>query len=280
MMQAARSAPPRPEVGASADDEGLRQPNIPLLVILTVLTLVAANGAALAISMTSKRIWGARVEIVFQPASDLGEAAADRQLFTQEVILRSRAVLDPVAKATRTPVTDVEKSLAIDILNQTNVIRVTVSSPDKETARVLAQRIADTYSQEVSSAGTSEYSSSVSQLQRRISQLSFGLAADQNRLAQLRADPAVTVAERDLAARVTSVQQLLAKLQDQLAGLEMRRFRLPAAEVLTRAYVLPTPLQPKPLQALAVGSLVGLFVATVIAIVLLWRGFRGTGQWD
>jgi capsular polysaccharide biosynthesis protein len=275
----------RPQLPARPEDDldagGWRQPTIVLSAIITAVTLVVANVAALTISLTSERIYGGRVEIIFQPAADLSEAAADRELFTQEVILRSRAVLDPVARETRIAVKELEESLAIEIVNQTNVIRVTVAGPDRATARVLAQRIADTYSREVSSAGTSEYDRSAKQFHTRISQLAASASASERQLAGLASDPAVTARERDLQARLTTTRQLMTKLQDQLARLETERFTQPQAVALTQAFDLPDPLQPRPLQALAVGSLVGLFVAAGIVLVLLWLGLRsGADQWD
>ena len=71
---------------------------------------------------------------------------------TQEVILRSRAVLDPVAGATGIPARRLEQALSTEVVNQSNVVRVTVADRDEPTAQRLAQLITEEYEKQASLA--------------------------------------------------------------------------------------------------------------------------------
>lgn len=122
-------------------------------VILGVIAVVpVAALAAFLISLTLNPVYGAQTDIIFDPGSGLSDAAANRVLATQEVVLRSDAVLGPVSSVAQIPTRSIDKSLNIEVVGQSNVIRFTVAHQDPDTARLLAETITDEYEEQISAA--------------------------------------------------------------------------------------------------------------------------------
>jgi capsular polysaccharide biosynthesis protein len=237
------------------------------LAAVVVCTLVA-----LPILLSRPAVYGAQADILVNPGVNLSDAATDRALVTQEVILRSRAVLDPVAGATGIPAPRLEAALSTEVVNQSNVVRITVADRDERTAQRLAQLITEEYEQQASLATLTGVARSTSYLEGQLRDLSASLATDQGQLTKLaRArgpGKPVTTKERQLQVAVATTRQRLETVQDQLAQGPLRQLEQSQSQLLVPAHVLGDPLSPRPVQAAATGVLVGLFVAAVIVLVL------------
>ncbi|MGH3922932.1 MAG: hypothetical protein ACRDTT_08710 [Pseudonocardiaceae bacterium] len=175
-----------------------RRPVTGIAVIFAIGVVVVSALAAFSASSDQKPLYAAQTDIVFEPGPDLSDTAADRALNTQEVVPRSEAVLGPVSRAMQIPIKEIDEALAIEVVGQSNVVRLTVASLNPATAQTLTQMIADEH-------------------RKRITAMSPGY-------------------------------ELL---------------------VLTPAHVLSDPLRPRPLQAAALGALVGVFIAAGMISVLL-----------
>lgn len=193
--------------GREVDMSGLRfRPRLRTawVVAVAVLVVVVCAGATLAFGLSRPRVYGARVDILLQPRADVSDSAVERAMLTQEVILRSSAVLDPVARAAGTSVDALRDATEVEVVGRSNVLRVTVGNRRRAAAVRLTQAVADQY----------------------------------RRVAGSVRPPAAGAPTLELTA-------------------------------LTGAEALDRPLQPKPVQALAAGVLVGLALAAGVTVALV-----------
>jgi capsular polysaccharide biosynthesis protein len=247
--------------------------------------IVICTLTALPIVLSQPRVYGAQADLIFNPGADMSDAAADRALVTQEVVLRSRTVLEPVAEATRIPVEGLKKALSVEVVNQSNVVRITVADRDADTARRVAQLIAEEYEKRTLFTTSAADQQPIAYLERQIEQLTASLAGMQarvDRLARRREpDAPMSTEERQLQLLATATQQRLARAQDQLTELQLGRLNQPRSRILAPAQVLEDPLRPRPVQAIAAGALVGVFVAAAIVLVLFRPRFAADrSMWE
>jgi uncharacterized protein involved in exopolysaccharide biosynthesis len=242
------------------------------IVALAAAAIVICTLAALPIVLSQPRVYGAQTDLIFNPGTGLSDAAADRALVTQEVILHSNAVLEPVAAATGVPLPKLEKALTIEVVNQSNVLRITVADRDPDTARRSAQLIAEGYEQRASSTTSTADQRSIAYLEGQIKDLAASLAETQGRADTLAgrrgSGTPASPEERQLRIVAATTQQRLRSVQDQLVQLPLKQLQQPQSQILVPAHVLEDPLKPRPVQAAAAGALVGVFVATAIVLVL------------
>jgi uncharacterized protein involved in exopolysaccharide biosynthesis len=247
--------------------------------------IVVCTLAALPIVLSQPRVYGAQADLIFNPGADMSDVATDRGLVTQEVILRSRTVLEPVAEATRIPVEGLKKALSVEVVNQSNVVRITVADRDADTARRVAQLIAEEYEKRILFTTSAADQQPIAYLERQIEQLAASLAGMQARADQLarrrEPDAPMSTEERQLQLLATATQQRLARAQDQLTELQLGRLDQPRSRILAPAHVLEDPLRPRPVQAIAAGALVGVFVAAAIVLVLFRPRFSADrSMWE
>jgi capsular polysaccharide biosynthesis protein len=249
------------------------------LGIGTVAAIAAAAVAtctlvALPIMLSRPSVYGAQADVLINPRAGQSDAATDRALATQEIILRSETVLDPVANATGIPVRRLEKALSVEVVNQSNVVRITMADRDAATAQRLTQLIVEEYEKQTSFPTAADLARATSSLEEQLRDLSATLAVDQGRLAKLASvrgpGKPIPTEERRLQVVVATTQQRLKIVQDQLAEAPLRQLEQaqPQPRILVPARLLKDPLSPRPVQAAATGALVGLFVAAVIIVVL------------
>jgi capsular polysaccharide biosynthesis protein len=247
-------------------------PSIRTVVAVAVAIVTAFALGAMLFGMTRERIYGAQVEVVFSPGADLSDNAVDRAMLTEEVILRSPAMLRPVGERTGTSVKALQDAISTEVVDQSNVLRITVRNRDRARAVALAGLIADQYQGRLTAGATGSEERLIAASQKLIERLSASLVRAQSRLDELagsrdpRAAPSVT--EQRAQAEVTRTVQQITVLQD---GLKASQDRQLQATFLTRGEPLLRPLEPQPLRELAAGLLVGIFVAAGVALALLRR---------
>jgi capsular polysaccharide biosynthesis protein len=244
--------------------------NLRLAVWLVATFVVVSAGAAFAFDRLQPPAYGAQADIIFQPSGGVSDFRAQRDVGTQPLILRGPAVLGPVSASTGIPVDKLEKAVSVDLLSQSNIVRVTVADPDRATAELVARAITTEYLKRFSPSGSTSIDSAATQLKQEVNQLSSSVSGMLDRLDRLaRERPAgqpPSPEERALQATSTATLQRITNLQSQLTALESRRFSDSDVSLLVPAHLLEGRLRPRAVQSLAVGVLVGLFAAAGVAV--------------
>lgn len=241
--------------------------------IATLLTLIPAVGAAV-FSSTREKIYGAVVEIVYDAApAATSPAQIDREFATQEVIVRSRTVLGPVAQKNRISIEELEEAVDVDVIPGTQVLRVIVADRDAAQASELSQAIAETYIGLAITQATRLGGRTAGEDEQRLERLT-------TKLATLESD-AAEAARRGQVARETAFRTEAAEVLRQIGSLRDRLNLVPGSSlkgtprVFVPAHILPQPLSPKPLRAAAGGALIGALIATAVVLYLLRRRTLG-----
>ena len=250
------------------------------IVLGSALLLVAVSTAvAYVVAGSGNRSYGAQAEVLFETSTPATASnGLPRDLATQKVVVRSRAVLTPVARATGVSVDELSRSLSVSVVGQSDVLRLTASRPSRAAALQMARAIASSYVGVVGRTFGAGLQAGRARLEHELEQLSSTLSdvdtqagrledARQEQLARGRFAPASTKQLR-LQAESQILLQRIATLQDRVAALELQRVTQPAAQILTPAYELEKPLGPRPLRAAAAGVLIGLVLAVGLVFVL------------
>jgi uncharacterized protein involved in exopolysaccharide biosynthesis len=191
----------------------------------------------------------------------------DRNLSTQEVLLASRTVLDPVATQFGVSADDLADELTTEVVDESEVIRVQFTDPSRAQAR------------KVLLAVLTQYVAVSNNPQRTAlrAYLDAQLADVQARLVTARADADAVddlgltqAAQAQINALVTREAALQAQIdEDQLAAIAG-----PAPQITVPPYVEHEAVSPQPLLATAGGALAGLVVALVVVAVIARRMTR------
>ena len=242
-----------------------------VLLALTIILLGAAGGVVGALVLP--KTYGARAEIFYPISQDQGgdPLRQNRELSTQLVLLKSRAVLGPVAQKQGRQFEDLDKDVSVKVLENSEVIQVEAYGSTKLAALQTLQAVMDGYlalagqlsgvahNLETQLASARQNST---QLQTRVQELTTAVlagTATQTSLNDARAQLAASLdREKMIQARIDEV-----KLTGQVGS---------NAQLLTPPYSLPDPVSPQPLIAAGTGALVGLLVAGGMAAV-------GAGRW-
>jgi putative MATE family efflux protein len=129
----------------------------PATLILLASAIVAVFGAAATgLSLLQPTVYGARADVVLIPRAELTDAAADRAMITQAMIIQGDAVLTPVAAATGIPLSRLRGEVSATIVGRSTILRLTVGDRNRDRAVLLAQLITTEYvrTAAASSAGT------------------------------------------------------------------------------------------------------------------------------
>ncbi|MDQ3276283.1 MAG: hypothetical protein M3Q39_14990 [Actinomycetota bacterium] len=261
------TADPSPEVEAPPADE----PRVQTLVVLALVIVLVGAVAGWVGALVAPATYVARAQVLYpitqeQPTGFLRE---DRNLTTQLVFLRSRAVLVPAAAAAASPVDEFEKDVTISLVDSSEIIEVEVRDGSPEAALRAVSAIVSTYfaaEQSAPKSGVRDY------LDGQLTDLRIQITDTRERLLELRGQPSegavtdaqVANADSELSALVGREQAVASQL-DQLEIVELAG---PTPELTTQPYALTKPISPKPLVLAATGALTGLVVAAgVVALV-------------
>lgn len=116
-----------------------------LIALLCVLVFLACALIPAAVSALLPRTYGGQVEFLLTPRVELSDAAVERALLTEEVILRSPSVLGPVAAQAGLSLESLQSKVTTGLVGQSNVLRLTVADHDQERAVSLADGIQRQY---------------------------------------------------------------------------------------------------------------------------------------
>src|SRR3712207_2424110 len=118
------------------------------LVLLALTIVLLGTAAGLAAALALPKTYGARAEILYNlsPEQRSGDPLRqDRQLSTQLVFLKSRAVLGPIAQKQGMQFQELDENLSVEVLQTSEVIQVEAHGNTKEAARQTLQAVMDGY---------------------------------------------------------------------------------------------------------------------------------------
>ncbi|MCA1835029.1 MAG: hypothetical protein LC721_01290 [Actinobacteria bacterium] len=241
----------------------------PRLVMLTLTIILLGAAAGLAAALVLPKTYAARAEILYsasQPQQGGDPLQQDRQLSTQLVLLKSRAVLGPVAQKQGRRYEDLDKDVSVSILENSNVIQVEARASTEPVALQTLQAVTNGYlalSGQPSgvarnlSAQLAEARQHTAQLQARIPQL----------ISSVLAGTATQTSLDDARAQLAASQAREKALQARIDEITLTGQSGPPAQLLTPPYSLPDPVSPRPPIAAGIGALVGAIVAgTMLAV--------------
>jgi uncharacterized protein involved in exopolysaccharide biosynthesis len=143
----------------SGRDAGLREsrqvsigrlplrPRFPLGLIAMACALVFLGCALIpaAVSALLPRTYGGQVEFLLKPRPELSDAAVERAMLTEEVILTSPSVLGPVAAQAGLSLESLKSKVTTGLVGRSNVLRLTVADRERERAVSLVSGIQRQY---------------------------------------------------------------------------------------------------------------------------------------
>src|SRR5437763_1735207 len=261
-----------------ADDRrGIGQFNRPPVsrkVALAAAAVVAVTTvAALTTSLLGRRIYGGRVDIVVSTAGYDSEAASVRRLTTEKLIVESERGLGPVARAEHTSFKRLRNATSVKVVDETDILRVTVGDANRARAVRLAQAVADSYLGKIAPAPsspdptTASVTASLAELRSRKAQMAAARTGGAESGPPSPEEQRLAAEESALAARLDALQAAGAR-----SGAAS-----PSAILVARARLLDHPLRPRPVQAAAGGVLAGLFLGAGV-LVVSWAAARR--PWD
>ena len=257
------------------DSEGGRSA-ITRLVLLALTIILLGTAAGLAAALVLPKTYGARAEVLYavgeqQQSGD--PLKQGRDLSTQLVYLKSRAVLGPVATKEGRQFKDLDKAVTVQVLENSNVIEVEADGPTKLAALQTLQSVMDGYMTLIGQpTGVSrnldtqlaDAKQNTAQLQTRVQQLTTAVAGG----------TATQAALNDARAQLTASLDREKAIQARIDELNLTGQNGPDAQLLTPPYSLPDPVFPQPLIAAGTGALVGLIVAGAVVAVSVRRRTR------
>lgn len=246
------------------------------LVLLALTIVLLGTAAGLAGALVLPKTYGARAEVLYSIGQDQQSGdplKQDRQLSTQLVFLKSRAVLGPVAQKEGKQFKDLDKSVTVKVVENSEVIQVEADGPTKLAAMQTLQSIMDGYLALISQpTGASrnldtqlaDTKTNTAQIQTRVDQLTAAVVAG------TATQTSLNEARTQLTASLEQEKAIQAKIDERKLSGQAG----PDAQLLTPPYSLPDAVFPQPLIAAGTGALVGLITAGGVVAVSARRRTR------
>jgi uncharacterized protein involved in exopolysaccharide biosynthesis len=240
------------------------------LVLMALVIILLCTAAGLLGAMVLPKTYGARAEIVYTISQDPQDdpLELDRELSTQLVYLKSRAVLGPVAQKQGRQFADLDKDVSVQVLDNSEVIQVEAHGTTELAAMQTLQAIVNGYQTLISQpTGVSrnlhtqlaDAHTSATALQTRVQQLTTAVAAGTATQASL------SDAREQLTASLNQENAIQARID----ALTLTGQQGPDAQILTPPYPLPDPVFPQPLITAGTGALVGVIVGLIVVGAVL-----------
>jgi capsular polysaccharide biosynthesis protein len=222
------------------------------LITLSLVLVLAGAALGYLVALAVPTRYGAVTTIDYNIAGEnTGDfLRTDRNLMTQTVLLTSRNVLGPVATANGVNVDDLSKNAVAIVVNQSNIIQLTVKDDTPDGAVNLANAIAKQYITVANASSPRGY-------------IQSQLSAVQSQLASPTAG--------STPANTTALQARQAALQSQLDQMNLTSNQ---PTVLVPAYALSSPVSPNPGGSALTGAICGLVSALMTAVTLSRRWTR------
>jgi len=131
--------------GADTGPGGRRRRRVWLATALAGLVVAVFAGAALGYSLLQPKIYGAQAEFILTARPELSDAAVDRAMVTQAMVVTSDPVLGPVAAQVGMSLSDLRGEVSADIVGRSDILRLTVGDRDQARAVRLVALITAEY---------------------------------------------------------------------------------------------------------------------------------------
>jgi capsular polysaccharide biosynthesis protein len=115
------------------------------IVALAAAVIAVFAGGAVGYSLLQPTVYGAQAEFILTPRPELSDAAVDRVMLTQTMVMTSDPVLRPVATQARISLPRLRKAVTAEIVGRSNVLRLTVGDRSRARAVTLVQLITRQY---------------------------------------------------------------------------------------------------------------------------------------
>ena len=113
--------------------------------VLGVLTFALFCVTAVWYSLLQPTVYGAQADILLTARPELSDAAVDRAMITQTMVVTSDPVLGPVASQAGVPLSRLRDEVSVDIVGRSSILRITVGDRDQTRAVQLVQLITAAY---------------------------------------------------------------------------------------------------------------------------------------
>lgn len=157
---------------------------IAVAAVLSVSLVVAGAAAAYLFSTGRDEIYAARAEVVYQVSAE-SENQAQRAITTQQVMLSSRPRLESVADQVGIPVEELEESLSVEVVEDSEVIRAEATNTDPDAARQIVSRLVQGYVDDVGATASQDVDEQRAVLEQRLSRIVEELNNTEIRLQEL-----------------------------------------------------------------------------------------------
>jgi capsular polysaccharide biosynthesis protein len=242
-------------------------------LLAVVMVLVGAAAGAL-VSALGPTVHGARSEIIYhlENTQSADFLRTDRQHTTQLVLIKSPAVLAPVASSAHLSLAELTRKVSASMVDDSEVIRIQVDDRSAARARTLVTAISTRYlalAQRNADAGddTSTIDDEIAALDAQRHDLEEQLI----RLETKRSSDTPSDHAQQLSSELNDLsdqrQQLVARQNDEA----VRRVEAPTISRVTAPYVLADPVSPRPARAALIGAVAALLVAVVVIAFLSRR---------
>ncbi len=249
---------------------------------VAVAAALAVTSAAIGYLLSTfvDEIHGAETDILYELDANLeaGFLREDRRLTTQVVTIESRAVLGPAADSIGMNPDDLREALTVDVIDGSEIIRVQARGGTPEQALDRLAAVVDTYLAQLEAADPGEAALAIVN-----DELALAIEEQESLERELAAftgtGPAGSARLDVLLSELETVRSRRISLEAQQNDQRLEELVKPRFTVLTPAFVLDEPLAPKPLQAIALGGLVGAGLAggfVFLAERRRVRRFRGS----
>jgi len=207
--------------------------------------------------------WLARTEVEYRGSS---------WTETQDIAIKSRSLIVPVASERGIPIDDFERDLDAGLVPSTQILRVDYTSSDPDEAKEIVAEVADAYVDAVAEVPSGEDKVILTD---RLTALQDQLAKAQTALVALPAGPTpgLTAEQQAATSEVTSLQTRIdgietRLLENDLAVLDATANGVP--KVITQPYVFEDAVSPKPKLMAVVGGVVGLVIG-LAWLTVVWN---------
>jgi hypothetical protein len=250
-----------------------------LAAVLALLVLVPPVAAGL-VSTAQAPVYAAEADVLYVGSDASDSQGTERELATQQVLLQSRPLIQAAAKKSGRAAADLAGAVSVEILDQSNVLRLRVEDRDRRRAADSASSLVDEYiaavAKQTAASGTAGEERAL--LEDEVDRLTARRTTVEERLASIRANPsgAAPDEQQTLENEAAAIPQRLAELEARLLDVNVRAVQEKAgrAQVLAAPSVLDEPVAPQPLRAAAGGALLGLLLATGLWTLLRHRRDR------
>ncbi len=116
-----------------------------MLAVMSVLIVAMFAGAALGYSQLQPTVYGAETDVLLTIRPDISDAAADRAMVTQTMVVQSPSVLQVVASRTGVPLAELQDAVSAAMISRSNILRITVADRDPARAVRIAEAVAGEY---------------------------------------------------------------------------------------------------------------------------------------